>query len=101
MFLPGSLTALSEDADRSKDARALERCADRVLQASDFCGRNLMGIDFTSADLKLIKFENAVPKGTSFVGVKLGGASFVGVRLINVSLKEADLRGAVFDGATM
>ncbi|MBL3704643.1 pentapeptide repeat-containing protein [Sulfitobacter sp. BDSS02] len=111
VFLTGSAPTHAEDIDRSKDVRALGRCAECVLQQNDFSGRNLMGIDFTSADLKLIKFdgsnmnlavfENAVLTNTSFAGVNLRGASFVGARLINVSLKEADLQGAVFDGAIL
>ena len=111
VFLTGSPPALAEETDRSKDVRALGRCAGCVLQLSDFSGRNLMGIDFTSAHLNSVKFdgsnmnlavfENAVLRGTSFASVNLRGANFVGARLTEVSFEEADLKGAVFDGAIL
>jgi DMSO/TMAO reductase YedYZ molybdopterin-dependent catalytic subunit len=73
----------------------------RLLDARDFCGRNLRSLDASGRDLIGLRARDALLRDADFRRAKLVRASFASTNLSNARFAEADLRGASFDHADL
>ena len=79
--------AILEDADLSGTSLAGTQLVNVRLNGTNLGGADLRGANLTYADMA----------GTSLVGAKLEGAVFRHTKVLRMNLRDADLRGAVFD----
>lgn len=79
--------AVLEDADLSRASLSCAQLVNARLNGTNLAAADLRGANLTYADMA----------GTSLVGAKLEGTVFRHTKVLRMDLRDADLRGAIFD----